>query len=144
MHELSLAQNLVDQVLAEAKEGRRTVVALEVGVGELMQVDRRAFREALKILAEVPELKGASISVRTEKARFVCNRCGNGWGMREALDQLEATPEWLLVKEPEDRASPLHFMPYLYSAFVRCPECGTADIRATSGKEIVIRRLVLT
>lgn len=143
MHELSLAQNVVDQVLAEAEaRGATKVDELEIGVGELMQIDRRAFSQALKVLMAGPELEGARVRVRLEKAAFSCKRCGRRWGMAEVSKQLSQVPDGILVREPEDKALPLHFLPYLYPAFVKCPACGSSDITAESGRELTLRRLV--
>ncbi len=141
MHELSLAQSILDQVAKMA--GGRGIRVLEIGVGELMQVDRKAFEQAVKVLMSGPGFEGAALRVRVEKASFSCRRCGSKWKMADVRKQLSGLPDSLKVREPEDRASPLHFLPYLYTAFVRCPKCGSSDIYAGSGKELVLRGLIL-
>jgi hydrogenase nickel incorporation protein HypA/HybF len=144
MHELSLAQNVVDSVLFEVEKRKaKRVLELDVDVGELMQLDRRAFSFGLKVLMTGPILKGAHVHVRLRRASFSCRRCNSEWNMDEAKRQLEAVPEELLIREPDSKELPLHFLPYLYPVFVRCPSCGSSDIFAREGKEIQLRKLAL-
>lgn len=117
------------------------MVAVDLEVGELMQLDRRAFAEAMKILLTGPRLGGARLRIHLQKASFECEKCGNRWGMAEAEKQLALVPEYLRIREPDGKVMPLHFLPYLYQAFVRCPRCGSSDISAVEGKELRLRRL---
>jgi hydrogenase nickel incorporation protein HypA/HybF len=144
LHELSLAQNIVDSITAEANaRGARKVLELKVDVGELMQIDTKALRFGLKLLMTGPVLKGARVRVGKRSASFKCRKCSSEWGMAEARRQLERVSPDLLVQEPDSKEIPLHFFPYLYPAFVRCPKCGSADVEVKGGKEIEIAKLVL-
>lgn len=76
MHELSIAQSLIDSVLSEAKKNSaKKVLAREVSIGELMQVDRDAFVNWLSSLLSGPVLGPAQLGVKIEKAVFLCKKC---------------------------------------------------------------------
>lgn len=144
MHEVSLAQSVVDSVLSEVERRRaKRVLELEVGVGELMQLDRKAFGFGLRLLLTGPILGGAHLRVRTARASFSCRKCHATWGMDEAKRQLKKVPDELLVREPDSKEIPLHFLPLLYSAFIACPRCGSSDVQAVEGKALELSRLVL-
>lgn len=144
MHELNLAQNIVDSVLSEAKtKGAKRVLELDVEVGELMQVDTKALRFGLKLLLTGPLFEGVRVRVRLKGATFSCRRCKEEWDMVEAKKQLERVASDLLVREPESMELPLHFFPYLYPAFIHCPKCGSSDTSVMEGKEIELRRLIM-
>ena len=144
MHELSVAQSIVEFALYEADRNKaEKVVELDVDVGELMQVDIRVLRKALGALMTGPRLTGAKTRVSVEGAYFSCRRCGSEWDMLEAKKQLSEVPEWLLVREPESNEVALHFLPDLYAAFIRCPTCGSSDFTALRGDDIRVMRVVL-
>jgi hydrogenase nickel incorporation protein HypA/HybF len=144
LHELGIAQSIVDSALAEAdKVGAKKVTSMEIDVGELMQVDVKALEAALRLLMKGPKLEGTTIAVRVTEASFSCRRCGRRWGMDDAKRQLEAVPDELRIREPDSVELPLHFLPYLYPSFVRCPSCGSSDSAATAGEDIRVRRVVL-
>lgn len=144
LHELSLAQNIVDSVLSEAarKEAKK-VLEIHLDIGELMQLDRKTLLFGLKLLTTGPILGGAHVHIHLKKASFSCRRCSHEWDMAEAKKQLATVPDELLVREPDSKELPLHFLPYLYPAFVRCPKCGSSDISAKDGKGIQLTRLVM-
>jgi hydrogenase nickel incorporation protein HypA/HybF len=140
LHELSIAQTIVDAVVSEAHaRPAERVARIEVDVGELMQLDRSALAAGLRVLLDGSGLKGARVRLHVEAADFACRRCDKRFGMAEARRQLEKVPDALRVREPDSKEIPLHFLPQLYPAFLRCPRCGTSDILASQGKEIRIR-----
>ena len=144
MHEMGIAQNIVDTVLSEAeKKGAKRITEISVDVGQLMQLDRDALAFGLKLLMRGPTLRGARVRVRVRKASFSCRRCNSEWGMAEAQKQLAEVPDALRVREPDSKELPLHFLPYLYSAFIRCPGCGSSDIFSREGEEIKFRRVLM-
>jgi hydrogenase nickel incorporation protein HypA/HybF len=144
MHEMSLAQSLMSSVLREMEKHNATkVLEIRVEIGELMQLDRPIFVEALTSLLEGPKLDGARLDVGVEKANFTCGRCSSKWGMEEAKKQLEKVAGDLLVEEPDSKELPLHFLPELYPAFVHCPNCGSSDVFLSEGGAIKVSKLVL-
>jgi len=144
LHELGIAQNIVESAMDEAaKAGAKRVVSMEIDVGELMQLDIPALESALAALMVDVRLKGALVTVRSVPVKLSCNRCGREWGMEEARQQLGLVAENLRVQEPDSLELPLHFLPSLYPVFLRCPDCGSADTEALEGGEIVVRRIVM-
>lgn len=143
MHELAIAQSIVESAKVQADKSKAKKVAeILVEVGELMQLDVGALDAAFTMLVADPRLKGAKVQVRITPAEFSCNRCGRRWGMDEAKKQLELVADELRVREPDSVELPLHFLPYLYPTFVKCPECGSADSTA-EGEDVIVRRVVL-
>jgi hydrogenase nickel incorporation protein HypA/HybF len=144
LHELSIAQSIVDTVISEVqKNDASRVTEISVDVGQLMQLDRNALAFALRLLMTGPVLKGARVRVRVRKASFSCRKCNLEWGMAEAQKQLSEVPDGLRVREPDSKELPLHFFPFLYPAFIRCPRCGSSDISSKEGGEIQLRRVVM-
>jgi len=144
LHELSVAQSIVDTVLSEVEKNEaKRVTEISLDVGQLMQLDRNALAFALRLLMTGPVLKGARVRVNVRKASFSCRKCGRAWGMAEAQKQLAEVPDTLRVREPDSKELPLHFLPSLYPAFIRCPRCGSSDISSKEGEEIQFRRLVI-
>jgi hydrogenase nickel incorporation protein HypA/HybF len=143
MHELGIAQSIVDYALSEAKTRNADRVAeIHVEVGELAMIDRSVLSHALRMLKTGPQMERCRFSIRKRDVSFVCRKCAAKWPMAEAMKQLGEVPQELLVREPESNEVPLHFLPSLYPAFVRCPKCGSADIEATAGEDVKIMRLV--
>ncbi len=77
MHELSIAQALVDQVrpVAEAQKARR-VVSVHVVVGTLSGVDPDALTLAFPLAAEETPLAGAELTIERVAASVRCAACG--------------------------------------------------------------------
>jgi hydrogenase nickel incorporation protein HypA/HybF len=77
MHELSLAQALVDQIEDLAKrEGATSVDRVTVVIGALSGVEREAFEFAYPIAAEGSVLEGSELLVEEAPARVHCEACG--------------------------------------------------------------------
>ena len=143
MHELSVAQSIVDTVLIEAdKHSAKLIKEINLDVGELMQLDRQVLADALKILM-VGKLKGTRVIMHTTRTSFSCAKCKENWGMEKAKRQLSKVPDSLLVREPDSKELPLHFLPYLHRSFIHCPKCGSVDIATTDGDDIKLRKVVM-
>ena len=143
MHELSVAQNIVDAVLLEAdRNGAKLIKEINLDVGELIQLDRLVLADALKILM-VGNLKGLKVVINTTRALFSCENCNDRWGIEEAERQLSRVPDSLLVKEPESKKHPHEFLPHLSRNFVHCPKCGSVDITTIEGGDIKLRNVVM-
>jgi len=144
LHELSIAQSIIDYVVSEAdKNGAKSVTEIQIEVGELMQVDVEALKELVKMLMTGPRLEKCRVRLELKAASFRCRKCGAAWDMKEANKQLQQTSDSLLVREPDSKELPLHFLPSLYSSFLNCPRCGSADIGAENGGDIRLRKMVL-
>jgi hydrogenase nickel incorporation protein HypA/HybF len=146
MHEMSVAQNIIDSVLSEAiSKNAHHVKEINVDVGELMQLDTRVLSEAMYLLfPSYPELKGARFKLNKSEASFSCRKCGFKFTMNIARKELKRVSKNLLVNEPDSKELPLHFLPYLYPTFVHCPKCKTSDCQVSEGGEdIILRKLVM-
>jgi hydrogenase nickel incorporation protein HypA/HybF len=117
MHELSLAQALIDQasaVAARQAPGRR-VKRVHLEVGELSGAVPAALRQAFAMLAAGTALAGTRLVMKRRPARFACRDCGRsfraGAGPRcpkcgSARAELAAGRELRLAAiEVEDRLS---------------------------------------
>jgi len=144
MHELSVAQSIVQFLVHEAdRKGSTRVAEVEVDVGEVMQIEVDVLQKALVGLMTGPRLEGARVGVSVQPALFSCQRCGSRWGMKEAREQLAGVSGSLLVREPDSDEVPLHFLPGLYTAFMSCPSCGSTDFSTVNGEDVRVVRLVL-
>lgn len=143
MHELSVAQNIVDTVLLEVDRNEgRLIKEINLDVGELTQLDTRVLTDALKILL-VGKLKGTRVVIHTKRASFSCEECNEHWGIEEAKSQLPKVPDSLLVRKPEGKRHARDFSPYLSHEFLHCPKCGSADITTIEGEDIKLRKVIL-
>ncbi len=146
MHEMSVAQIIIDSVLSEVtSKNAHHVKEINVDVGELMQLDTKVLSEAMCLLFPgYPELRGARFNLNKSKASFSCRKCGSKFTMDDARKELKRVSKSLFVKEPDSEELPLHFLPYLYPAFVHCPKCNTSDCQVSEGGEdMILRKLVM-
>ncbi len=77
MHELSIAEAMVEQALAAVRAaGGGRVVRLRVSVGELSGVDPDALAFAFPVAARGTEAEAAELEVVQCPARVECETCG--------------------------------------------------------------------
>ena len=77
MHELSLAQALVDQIVTAAeREQALRVERVVVVIGDYSGVERGAFEFAFPFAAEKTIAEGAELLIEASEAHAVCSRCG--------------------------------------------------------------------
>ncbi len=78
MHELSIAEALIEQVHAELQRNGKCgpVKQLELVVGRLSGVHCEALRFAIELLAPGTALAGAALSIRQPPAVSHCRHCG--------------------------------------------------------------------
>ena len=76
MHEMSIAVDLLRQVLASAEEHHvRRVEKLEVTAGVVRQIVPEALEMAFAILSEGTLAEGAALTVTIEPAQAQCRNC---------------------------------------------------------------------
>lgn len=126
MHELTLAQSLVEAVLRETEvrppaptplpvgEGRgegpvRRVTAVRVAVGGLTHIEPENLKFWYEELTRGTRLAGTSLLVEKRPTRVRCQRCGREFAV-------------------------------LANSFV-CPDCGVADVRLASGDEVILESI---
>ncbi len=139
MHEYGIAQSIADYMLAEAHRRKAEGVSeVRVEVAELTMVDTKVLSHALRLLMKGEVLAGCRVKVAKARSSFVCRKCSSRWTMAEAAKQIGAIPEALKVREPDSTEAPMHFIPSLAPAFVRCPKCGSADVEIEGGENVRI------
>jgi hydrogenase nickel incorporation protein HypA/HybF len=76
MHELSLAQSLIEQVLAAAEaENAVAVLRVVVVIGPYSGVEKGAFEFAFPFAAEGTAVEGAELIIEDEPATIDCSLC---------------------------------------------------------------------
>jgi len=83
MHELAVAQDIMDTVLAERQ--RRNLGAvhiIRVTAAAMSCVDPEALKSAFEVLTEGSELEGVRLEVTKLPMVAVCDRCGAGFDPR--------------------------------------------------------------
>lgn len=78
MHELSLAQDMVEQISLTAERENAVLVArVVVVIGAYSGVEREAFEFAFPFAAENTVAEGAELVVEEVPPRAVCGRCSS-------------------------------------------------------------------
>ena len=76
MHELSLAQSLIEQVLAAAEaENAAQILRVVVAIGPYSGVEKTAFEFAFPFAAEGTSAEGAELVIEDVPATIECNTC---------------------------------------------------------------------
>jgi hydrogenase nickel incorporation protein HypA/HybF len=77
MHELSIAESLVEQLTDLARrEGAARVARVELRIGALSGVDPEALAFAFPVAADGTIAEGAELAARLVPARATCRACG--------------------------------------------------------------------
>ena len=86
MHEMSVAQNIIDIVSAESEkhEGGR-VVEVRLEVGTLSGIEYEALDFALQVLAPGTVIESTQISLERPGGRAKCNICGNEFSLNDFI-----------------------------------------------------------
>ncbi len=88
MHELSVANAVLDTVLKHAQDRRVKTVRLQIG--PLRQVVPASLRFYFEIVARDSAAEGARLELLDTELRLRCEACGHEWA-----------PEWALFRCPE-------------------------------------------
>lgn len=106
MHELSVAQSLIDQACeAAAREGSARVLRLSLKVGVLSGIVKEALLFSFELAAEGTACQGAALDIEEVPLSVFCPRC----------------------EAPRTLADCCHFI---------CPTCGTPAPRILAGREL--------
>ena len=80
MHELSIAQALVSQVVAAAADhGAQSVSAVEVEVGAMQTIVPEALRAAFEVVSAATVAEGAELSITEVAIGAECRGCGRSF-----------------------------------------------------------------
>lgn len=119
MHEFSVSSEIVKSVLdtAERNNGKR-VLSIHLEIGELTLFNLEQVTFWIHELFKGSVAEGAKVKVRTIKASIKCESCGYKGG-----------------KTSDQRNLFHHFIP------LRCPKCGSFEIKIEKGREYTLRRI---
>ena len=119
MHEFSIADEIVRNVLRSAKENHgKKVLSIQLEIGELALLNVEQVTFWIQELLKGSIAEGAKVKVRTIKARIQCESCGYRGGMN--LDQ----------RDPFR-----HTIPY------SCPKCQSFQIDVEKGRECHLKKI---
>lgn len=111
MHEVSIAQNLLELALQAASEkGIRVVTAVHVRLGALSGVARDVLEFAFDVVVEGTPLAGAKLVIEEVPVKVFCQHCG----------------------EERPLAEPFR---------MRCPACARPAEKVVAGREIELHAL---
>lgn len=130
MHEWALAESIIDTSLnAAQKEGLKNLTEINVGIGELQQINTEIFQFAIDEILKSRKLDTNQIKVNIETVRSTlkCKRCGHQWRFSDMKKQLSDT-----------ESESIHFIPEVAFVHTRCPNCESFDFEITAGRGITI------
>jgi len=77
MHELSIAQELLDIIFVNAEEaGIHSVSEVNIRIGEYAGIFPDSLQFAFEVLSQDKMTEGASLNIEHVAPRFVCQTCG--------------------------------------------------------------------
>lgn len=120
MHELTLAKQIADKVMAQAAaRNAKRVLAVEVEIGDLAFIDSENIK--MWVGAALRESSGseASVKVETVPSLLHCRACG-----------FQGLPEL-----------PEHHDHHLALPSLRCPQCGSDDFELDEQKDCLLKRI---
>ena len=119
MHELSMAQGIIDAVLETAEANDATDVnEVTVEVGRLAMINPEQLKFILEILVDNTILQDAEIKFEEIPAEITCSKCNfHGNAILDDSDH--------------------------YAPIVKCPECDNLGVEILNGKDIVVKNIVI-
>jgi hydrogenase nickel incorporation protein HypA/HybF len=119
MHELSMAQGIINAVLDTAKENNATeVTEVIIEVGRLAMINPEQLEFILGVLIENTIMEDAKITFEEIPVAMDCNDCEfNGEAILDDSDH--------------------------YAPIVKCPECDSLNVEILNGKDIVVKNIVI-
>ncbi|WP_432645527.1 hydrogenase maturation nickel metallochaperone HypA [Methanobrevibacter sp.] len=119
MHELSMAQGIINAVLDTAKENNATEVnEVTIEVGRLAMINPEQLQFILGVLIENTIMEDAEINfeeIPVEMKCFDCDFHGNA------------------ILDDSDHYAPL----------VKCPKCDSLKVDILNGKDIIVKNMVI-
>lgn len=119
MHELSMAQGIINAVLDTAQENNATEVnKVTVEVGRLAMINPEQLQFILGVLIENTIMEDSEIVFEEIPAEIQCLDCGfNGEAILDDSDH--------------------------YAPLVKCPECDSLKVDTLNGKDIVVKNIII-
>ncbi|WP_296789688.1 hydrogenase maturation nickel metallochaperone HypA [uncultured Methanobrevibacter sp.] len=119
MHELSMAQGIINAVLETAQANNATEVnEVTIEVGRLAMINPEQLQFILGVLVENTILEDAQINFEEIPAEIECYDCKfHGEAVLDDSDH--------------------------YAPIVKCPECDSYQIEILNGKDIIVKNIVI-
>ena len=119
MHELSMAQGIINAVLETAEANDATEVnEVSVEVGRLAMINPEQLEFILGVLIENKIMEDAKITFEEIPAEIICSDCNfKGEAILDDSDH--------------------------YAPLVKCPECDSLGVEVLNGKDIVVKNIVI-
>ena len=119
MHELSMAQGIIDAVLKTAEENNATEVnEVTIEVGRLAMINPEQLEFMLGVLVENTLMEDAEITFEEIPIEMDCHDCDfHGEAVLDDSDH--------------------------YAPLVKCPECDSLSVEVLNGKDIVVKNIVI-
>ena len=119
MHELSMAQGIINAVLDTAKENNATEVnEVTIEVGRLAMINTEQLQFILGVLIENTLMEDAKIIFNEIPVEMECGDCGfHGEAILDDSDH--------------------------YAPLVKCPECDSLKVEVLNGKDITVKNMVI-
>ncbi len=123
MHELSLAQGLMDQLLTLAKQHKaEKLIKVTVLLGPFSGIVADSFDFGFNILKKENEItKDAELVLETPPPEFRCTECGS------------------ITSVASDPTDQLHKYPF--TAPLACDQCGSPSLSPEGGGELILKQL---
>ncbi|WP_305513904.1 hydrogenase maturation nickel metallochaperone HypA [Methanobrevibacter sp. V14] len=119
MHELSMAQGIINAVLDTAQVNNATeVTKVTIEVGRLAMINPEQLEFILGVLIDNTIMADAEIDFIEIPAAVTCYDCGfNGEAVLDDSDH--------------------------YAPIVKCPECDSLSVDVLNGKDIIVKNIVI-
>ena len=119
MHELSMAQGIINAVLETAESNNATEVnEVTIEVGRLAMINPEQLQFMLGVLVENTIMEDAEITFEDIPAEIRCHDCDfHGEAILDDSDH--------------------------YAPLVKCPECDSLSVEILNGKDIVVKNMVI-
>ena len=119
MHELSMAQGIINAVLETAEANNATEVnEVTVEVGRLAMINPEQLQFILGVLVENTIMEDAEIKFEEIPAEIQCYDCNF---------------EGEAILDDKDHYAPM----------VKCPKCDSLNVETLNGKDIVVKNIVI-
>ena len=119
MHELSMANSILNAVITNAKKNNAIeVTEIVVEIGKLALINPEQVRFMLDVLSEDSITKGAKFIIEEIPIEIKCKECGyNGITDENNFDH--------------------------YTPIVECPKCENKLVNVVNGKDCIIKNIVI-
>lgn len=119
MHELSMAQGIIDAVLQTAENNKAIEVnEVYIEIGRLAMINPEQLKFMLGVLVENTIMEDAKVHIDEIAVEIKCSQCD--FHGSAVLDE-------------EDHYAPL----------VKCPECDSPKISILNGKDCIVKNIVI-